>query len=337
VCNELDRLEEANNYSTKILALREKDEKFILEKAFLQARLGQLDEAVSTIDNLIKINDNLEAVWNARGILMHNLNQSDYAILSFDKALTINPKFQAALNNKATVLYHDKKYETALECFNTALEIRHHKQIEKNKKLTLKELGEFEEKEPEEEEKETDVVEKLVSGIVRPSKIKENGVAKEEKTEVESIEGPLGDLVDLEGEVEEDTETSLFMCPSCGAFVSESANLCPSCGYDFKSEEGELIEESEEEDVGGKALEIEDTDVVEDKSEKRPKEEIIKELMNISGIGLSKAGALYDAGFKSIDDLIEASIAELAEIKGIGRTLAKIIKKRLESKKFQGG
>jgi tetratricopeptide (TPR) repeat protein len=342
VCNELDRLEEANNYCTKILGQRENDEKFILEKALILARLGQLDEAVSTIDNLIKINDNLEAVWNVRGILMHNLNQSDYAILSFDKALKINPKFQAALNNKGTVYYHDKKYETALECFESALEIRSHNQIEKNRKLTLKELGLFEEKETKEEEKETDSVAKLVSGIVKPPKIQEDEVTeevKEEETEAEPIDGTLGDLLDLGGAVEEkeDTETSLFMCPSCGSFVSETSDLCPSCGYDFASEEGELIEESEEEEIGGKALEVEDVDVAEDKSKEPPKEEIIKELMNISGIGLSKAGALYDAGFKSIDDLIEASIAELAEVKGIGRTLAKIIKKRLESRNLQGG
>ena len=77
--------------------------------------------------------------------------------------------------------------------------------------------------------------------------------------------------------------------------------------------------------------------MVEEKSVGPPKEEIIKELMNISGIGLSKAGALYDADYKSIDDLTEASIAELAEVKGIGRTLAKIIKKRMERKKFKGG
>lgn len=342
VCIELDRLEQAYNYSTKILALREKDEKCILEKALIQARLGQFDEAVSTIDNLIKISDNLEAVWNVRGILMHNLNQSDYAILSFDKALNINPKFQAALNNKGTVLYHDKKYETALECFDSALEIQHNNQIEKNRKLTLKELGEIEEKEPKEKEKETDVVTKLVSDIVKPPKIQEEGVAEEvkkEETEAEPIDKSLGDLLDLGGmeEEQEDTETSLFMCPSCGAFVSESADLCPSCGYDFASEEGELIEESEEEEIGGKVEEVVKDKVVEEKSKQLPKEKIIKELMNISGIGLSKAGALYDAGFKSIDDLMEASIAELAEVKGIGRTLAKIIKKRLESKNFQGG
>jgi tetratricopeptide (TPR) repeat protein len=342
ICIELDRLEQAYNYCTKILVSREKDEKFILEKALIQAKLGQIDEALSTIDNLIKINDNLEAVWNARGILMHNLNQSDYAILSFDKALKINPKFQAALNNKGTVLYQDKKYETALECFDSAREIQHNNQIEKNRILTLKELGEFKEKEPREEEKETDVMAKLVTDIVRPPKIQEDVVteeAKEEETEAEPIEGTLGDLLDLGGMVEEkeDTETSLFMCPSCGSFVSETADLCPSCGYDFASEEGELIEESEEEEIRGKVEEVVKDKVVEEKSVGPQKEEIIKDLMNISGIGLSKAGALYDAGFKSIDDLIEASISELAEVKGIGRTLAKIIKKRLESKNLHGG
>ena len=69
--------------------------------------------------------------------------------------------------------------------------------------------------------------------------------------------------------------------------------------------------------------------------DKETKDEIISKLMNISGIGISKATSLYEAGFKNYNDLREASIPELANIKGIGPVVAKIIKKMVESKKFK--
>jgi hypothetical protein len=39
-------------------------------------------------------------------------------------------------------------------------------------------------------------------------------------------------------------ESNLYMCPSCGAFVSSSASICAQCGYDFEAEENlEPVEE----------------------------------------------------------------------------------------------
>ncbi|GAB3034825.1 50S ribosomal protein L32e [Natronobiforma cellulositropha] len=50
------------------------------------------------------------------------------------------------------------------------------------------------------------------------------------------------------------------------------------------------------------------------------------ELEDISGVGSSKAGALRDAGFESVDDVREASQSDLAEADGIGNALAARIK-----------
>ena len=49
-------------------------------------------------------------------------------------------------------------------------------------------------------------------------------------------------------------------------------------------------------------------------------------LMNVPGIGRLKANALYDSGFRNVEDLKEASVDELAEIKGIGLKSAQKIK-----------
>ncbi|QLD90934.1 50S ribosomal protein L32e [Natronomonas salina] len=50
------------------------------------------------------------------------------------------------------------------------------------------------------------------------------------------------------------------------------------------------------------------------------------ELTDISGVGPSKADALEDAGFETVDDVREASQEELAEAEGIGNALAARIK-----------
>ncbi|MFB6198340.1 MAG: 50S ribosomal protein L32e [Halobacteriaceae archaeon] len=52
----------------------------------------------------------------------------------------------------------------------------------------------------------------------------------------------------------------------------------------------------------------------------------IQELEDISGVGPSKADALREAGYETIEDVTQASQDELAEVEGIGRALAARIK-----------
>ena len=52
----------------------------------------------------------------------------------------------------------------------------------------------------------------------------------------------------------------------------------------------------------------------------------IEELEDISGVGPSKADALRDAGYETIEDLQASSQSELAEVEGIGNALAARIK-----------
>ena len=55
-------------------------------------------------------------------------------------------------------------------------------------------------------------------------------------------------------------------------------------------------------------------------------ENIIKEFTNIKGLGEAKAKALADAGFKSVDELANASIEDLTAVEGVGEALANKIK-----------
>ncbi len=55
-------------------------------------------------------------------------------------------------------------------------------------------------------------------------------------------------------------------------------------------------------------------------------EDTIKEFTNIKGLGEAKARALADAGFKSVDELANASIEDLTAVEGVGEALANKIK-----------
>jgi len=60
------------------------------------------------------------------------------------------------------------------------------------------------------------------------------------------------------------------------------------------------------------------------------KEEVISQFTQLEGVGRKKAEALYEAGFRSLEELKKASVEELSKVEGIGETLAKKIKEQLE-------
>jgi len=69
------------------------------------------------------------------------------------------------------------------------------------------------------------------------------------------------------------------------------------------------------------------------KKPKEDREKIIKEFLKIRGIGPSKAEALYDAGFRSMLELKLQPIETIANVKGIGKKYAIIIKNYLTPSK----
>lgn len=291
---DLGNYSEVYGLCEKLLALRPRDERFVIEKAMLEARDGQIDKALSTLDVLLEENENLENVWNMKGLLLHGLNREDEALSCFERALNISSDHAIFLNNKGVMLYHVGKYKEAKECFDKAIEIMPFEQIAHNKKATLEKMsGKKEGKELGEVIKEMKVEKEVVDEAEKMVKTPEAEVKEEKDTKKESV--------------------SLYMCPSCGAFVSEDATKCQKCGYNFEEEESGIATKELDE------------------------KEAITKLTRISGIGTSKAKALYEAGYRSFKDLREASIADLAKVKGIGSTVAKIIKKRVGSKKFKDG
>jgi tetratricopeptide (TPR) repeat protein len=69
---------------------------------------------------------------------------------------------------------------------------------------------------------------------------------------------------------------------------------------------------------------------VAEEAEMESTEDVLEQFQEIPGIGLARATALYEAGFTSMEMLRNATEAQLAEVKGISKGIAKKIKKGLE-------
>jgi tetratricopeptide (TPR) repeat protein len=328
---DMERYDDAYNWCKKVHALRPKDEKVILQKALLEAKTGKIDEAISTLDGLLTENDQWDVVWSLKGLLLFNSNQDDEALTCYERVLKINPEQVTALNNKGITLFHNEKYEEALDCFDKALKILPNQKIQINKEKTQEKLGGY--KEPEEAPPAVEKIDPATELLGELGKMSEG--AKEEtpkedlKENGEEVEVSTDEAAE-EAESEEDS-ANLYMCPSCGMFVSPTATKCEKCGYDFE-EEAEEEEETEEivEEIE-KEGELEEQEL---KRKEPSKEETIAKLMMISGVGRSKAIALYDAGYTNYDILKNTPSEDIGKVKGIGKALAKNIKDQLKKGKL---
>ena len=126
-------------------------------------------------------------------------------------------------------------------------------------------------------------------------------------------------------------------CPVCAAEMPKGSEKCPKCHEPLKeekTEDQELIDELEEFERDLEEKEKEGLKKLDKAVEKEPpKKEAVKELKKLRGVGTSKAKALYEHGYRSIEDLKDVSEKELRKVKGIGSTFSKKILKSLEELK----
>lgn len=103
---------------------------------------------------------------------------------------------------------------------------------------------------------------------------------------------------------ENKTRAETVICPACDHESPADSEQCEECGQLLRQEgDGEppATEKSEREDDASPALD---------------------ELMSLPGIKKAKAELLREAGFRSIKDIREAEVDQLANVKGIGQVLA---------------
>lgn len=121
----------------------------------------------------------------------------------------------------------------------------------------------------------------------------------------------------------------LFAAETIEILLFKNLRLKPKKRKKKKEEsEEEDEEESEEEEVEEKEGQAEEEQGK--RSAQVPKDKVIEELTQLSGVGPSKAEKLYENGYRSVEGLKKASEEELKEIKGIGSALAAKILEALE-------
>lgn len=72
-------------------------------------------------------------------------------------------------------------------------------------------------------------------------------------------------------------------------------------------------------------------EVKKEKKERKTKPEVIKEFQEIEGVGPTMAEKLYDGGYKSIEELRDATQQELKDVEGVGPAFSEKIIKALHS------
>ena len=121
-------------------------------------------------------------------------------------------------------------------------------------------------------------------------------------------------------------------CPFCGTHISSSDTTCKNCGKKLTKE----IKNGAKKGLG-RALSEKYWGRITKAEKKRKKRKAVAEGKEISlgmfsllpDVGRSRAEALWDAGFKSFEDLQKASVDDIANVKGIGPALAEKIKENL--------
>ncbi|MDX2042202.1 MAG: tetratricopeptide repeat protein [Acidobacteriota bacterium] len=85
--------------------------------------IGRDNEALTCIDQALKLKPDEPTIWTARGQLLTELGLHEEAIASYDRALALSPDEPNAWFLRGTAFYHLNRYEEAIESLDRGLAI----------------------------------------------------------------------------------------------------------------------------------------------------------------------------------------------------------------------
>ncbi|MDW7731208.1 MAG: tetratricopeptide repeat protein [Methanolobus sp.] len=91
-------------------------------KGGLYFRLGKYEDALDSVDSLLKICPGNALDWSNRGLALFNLGRHEEAATAFGRALEIDPEFAGAWCSRGSCLIQLGRYEEAIESFDKARE-----------------------------------------------------------------------------------------------------------------------------------------------------------------------------------------------------------------------
>ena len=86
---------------------------------------GQMQEALDTVENLIKDYPNAPLLFNLSGVCHKAIGQRDAAVKSFEKALAIEPNYAEVCYNLGITLRELGQFDDAIKSYEKALTIKH--------------------------------------------------------------------------------------------------------------------------------------------------------------------------------------------------------------------
>ncbi|TGC10676.1 tetratricopeptide repeat protein [Methanolobus halotolerans] len=91
-------------------------------KGGIYYKSGKYEEALNSVDPLLKIAPGSSLQWSNRGLALFNLKRYEEAIRSFNKALEIDPELAGTWCSRGSSLMELGRYEESLESFDKARE-----------------------------------------------------------------------------------------------------------------------------------------------------------------------------------------------------------------------
>ena len=104
----------------------------------------RFDEAISCIDEAIKLEPNNVDVWMDKGYILYVAQKFAESLVCIDKLLELNPNDSNVWNFKSALLHDIGKFEESLSCINQAIKLEPNRALYlHNKSGTLKQLEKF--------------------------------------------------------------------------------------------------------------------------------------------------------------------------------------------------
>ncbi|HEX3316087.1 MAG TPA: tetratricopeptide repeat protein [Gemmataceae bacterium] len=107
----------------KMIEKEPKNARGYLGRASANEALNNDDEALTDLDNAIRLDARLKTAWNSRGNLYVNRKEYDKALHDFDEALKIAPKDAVTLNDRGVVYQTQKDFAKAQADYDAAISL----------------------------------------------------------------------------------------------------------------------------------------------------------------------------------------------------------------------
>jgi tetratricopeptide (TPR) repeat protein len=132
--------QEALHYFERLLQIEPKNSVGWSKKAAAEIYLGNLDSALESSNESIRLNKKNADTYFNRGLVYDRRRKFEHALADYNQALKIRPGFVKALNNKGTVLGQLEHWSEAEKCFSEVLKLD---PANKDAKENLKLLGDY--------------------------------------------------------------------------------------------------------------------------------------------------------------------------------------------------